>query len=132
MKNFLLISSIAVASCCGSKNATVPATTSTDVQTEVTIENDPGIPLCIKKLVVTYKAEKKQNPPRSIYSYLYNGKTVYYVPAICCDFFSDLYDANCNIIGHPDGGYTGKGDGTAADFSKTRTAEKLIWQDDRK
>ena len=28
-----------------------------------------------------------------------------------CDQFSDLLDANGNLIGHPDGGITGRGDG---------------------
>jgi hypothetical protein len=75
---------------------------------------------------------RKNNPPRKIYSYLYNGKTVYYVPPICCDFYSDVYDSACNIIGHPDGGFTGKGDMQMTDFNKTKTNEKLIWEDVRK
>ena len=29
----------------------------------------------------------------------------------CRDQFSDLLDANGNLIGHPDGGITGRGDG---------------------
>ena len=90
------------------------------------------LPVCIKKLVAQFKQEEKQNPPRSIYRYNYNGKTVYYVPAVCCDFFSDLYNSDCGLIGHPDGGFTGRGDGTAADFMKTRTNGKLIWKDERK
>ncbi|MBK7884687.1 MAG: hypothetical protein IPJ81_13565 [Chitinophagaceae bacterium] len=79
----------------------------------------------------TFSAEEKTNPPRSIYQYTYNNATVYYVPAKCCDFFSDLYDSKCNIIAHPDGGFTGRGDGTAKDFFEKRTNEKLIWRDER-
>ena len=89
------------------------------------------IPAAIQKLISRFKAEEVQNPPRSVYSYTYHSKTVYYVPAICCDFFSDLYDNKGLIIGHPDGGFTGKGDGKTADFSETRTNGKLIWKDNR-
>lgn len=87
---------------------------------------------CIDTLIAKFKEEEKQNPPRSIYSYTYNDSTVYYVPPICCDQFSDLYNSNCNIIAHPDGGFTGKGDGRAKDFFEKRTNEKLIWKDERK
>ena len=71
------------------------------------------------------------NPPRKIYSYLYKDSLVYYVTAPCCDFFSDLYNTNCELIAHPDGGITGKGDGRLSDFHALKTAEKLLWEDDR-
>ena len=51
---------------------------------------------------------------------------------ICCDFYSDLYDNKCNLIAHPDGGFTGKGDGKIKDFRKEATNEKLVWEDSRK
>ena len=90
------------------------------------------LPACIKTMIDRYKSEEVQNPPRKIFSYIYKGKNVFYVPALCCDFFSDLYDDNCKLIAHPDGGITGKGDGTASDFIKVRTNEKLIWEDLRR
>lgn len=90
-----------------------------------------GNPACIDQLIKDFEAEEKQNPPRSIYSYRYKDQTVYYVPPVCCDQFSDLYDTSCKIIGHPDGGITGKGDGKVPDFNATKTAEKLIWKDNR-
>ena len=34
-------------------------------------------------------------------------------------------------MGHPDGGFTGKGDGKIKDF-ETATDEKLLWADSRK
>ena len=49
--------------------------------------------------------------PRSITRYEYQGETVYYVLKESYDQFSDLLDANGNLIGHPDGGITGRGDG---------------------
>lgn len=91
-----------------------------------------NMPACLKAMIETYKIEEKQNPPRKIYSYLYQGKTVYYVTPPCCDFFSDLYDSSCKLMGHPDGGITGRGDGRFPDFEKTRTDEKLVWEDTRK
>ena len=39
------------------------------------------------------------NLPASVTSCEYKGRTVYFVPAArCCDFFSDLYDADGDII----------------------------------
>ena len=90
------------------------------------------VPVCVKALIKKFTAEEKQNPPRSIYSYTYKGKTVYYVTPPCCDFFSDLYDSNCKLIGHPDGGITGKGDMQMVDFATAKSNEKLIWKDERK
>lgn len=89
-------------------------------------------PTCVQTLIEKFTKEEKQNPPRSIYSYTYKGKTVYYVTAPCCDFFTDLYDENCNLIGHPDGGFTGKGDMKMPDFNTEKKDEKLVWADERK
>lgn len=93
---------------------------------------DASLPKCINKLISDFKSEPKQNPPRKIFSYTYHDSTVYYVQPICCDFYSDLYDNKCNLIAHPDGGFTGKGDGKIKDFRKEATNEKLVWEDTRK
>ena len=90
-----------------------------------------GDPACIGQMIKKFETEVKQNPPRSIYIYRYREQLVYYVPALCCDQFSDLYDSSCNLLGHPDGGFSGKGDGNYPDFDKTRTGEKLVWKDSR-
>ncbi|RYF83629.1 MAG: hypothetical protein EOO03_15350 [Chitinophagaceae bacterium] len=82
-------------------------------------------------MIDKYQKAPKTNPPKKIFSYSYKGKTVYYETAICCDQYSNLYDENCKLLGHPDGGYTGKGDGTMTDFSSTRTNEQLLWEDKR-
>ena len=130
MKNLLIILLIATTACCSSNKNT--ATTGKETGIADDIYDESSVPACIKKLIAGFKAEEVQNPPRKIYRYLYNGKTVYYVTAPCCDFFTDLYDSNCKLIAHPDGGITGRGDGRATDFVKTRTGEKLIWEDKRK
>ena len=83
-------------------------------------------------MIKGFEKEEKQNPPRKIYRYTYKGKTVYYVTPPCCDFYSDLYDSTCKLIGHPDGGFTGKGDRRMPDFHTSKSNEKLIWEDKRK
>ncbi len=60
------------------------------------------------------------------------GKKVYYVPAICCDMFCDLYNDSCRLMGHPDGGITGRGDGKIKDFATEQSDEKLMWAETRK
>ena len=77
------------------------------------------------------QAEPVRNPAGSVWQYSYNGQTVYYIPATCCDIPSQLFDGNCNLICSPDGGIAGGGDGKCADFFKTRKGEKLVWQDGR-
>ncbi|MEO6668158.1 MAG: hypothetical protein ABIN36_01700 [Ferruginibacter sp.] len=130
MKTAFFIISIVLLSCSSSKSNSNISSPS-EQQSRDTVA-DPAVPACIQKMISQYQSEEKQNPPRQIYSYLYNGKTVYYVTPPCCDFFSDLYDSTCVLIGHPDGGFTGKGDGKTSDFKEVRTNEKLIWKDDRK
>jgi hypothetical protein len=97
---------------------------------------DPASPLkdepqWVKQLIRDYEAAPVGNPPQSIWKYEYLGSTVYYVPAQCCDQFSDLYDAWGKIICHPDGGFAGTGDGRCPDFRGKRQKEELVWRDSR-
>jgi hypothetical protein len=126
---FLFIISIVSFSASAQKKKRKSATkiTTTQVQTKPAAQ-----PTCLQNLIEKLSKEKVENPPRSIYSYTYKGKTVYYVTAPCCDFFSDVYDENCTLIGHPDGGITGKGDMNMMDFNTLKTNEKLVWVDERK
>lgn len=117
MKKIGILILIFLSACCGSKK-----TVSSKFK---------AIPQCIALKIEIFKIQPVQYPPGSIYSYTYNNKIVYYVPPVCCDQFSDLYDGNCELLGHPDGGFNGKGDGLFIDFSSTRSDEKLIWMDDR-
>ncbi len=91
-----------------------------------------GTSECIETKIEEFQAAPVANPPIEIYQYSYNGKLVYLVSAPCCDMYTTLYDENCNIICYPSGGITGEGDRRCNDFSETRSAEKLIWKDDRK
>ena len=85
----------------------------------------------LNRLILKMQADSVGNPPQSIWKYDYNNATVFYVPPQCCDQFSILYDVNGNILGAPDGGITGTGDGKFPDFFTARTNEVLIWKDSR-
>jgi hypothetical protein len=88
----------------------------------------PGIPACIKQKIEGFKKMEKHEQPQNVKEYEYNGKKVYYVTMHCCDFYNELYDSSCNLLGHPDGGFTGKGDGKLPDFNEKKTKEKIIWE----
>ena len=90
-----------------------------------------GFPEWLTGLIQKLENEPVANPPASVIQYEYKGQTVYYVPPRCCDIFSDLYDANGNIIAHPDGGITGQGDGRASDFFEVQRNQQVIWKDHR-
>jgi hypothetical protein len=129
MKYLIIMISIVAASCCSSKKNLAATGTESSGNTR---DSSVVLPKCINKMIAEFTKAKVENPPRKIYSYNYQGKTVYYVTPPCCDFYSDLYDSDCNLIGHPDGGFTGKGDGKMPDFHSTKSGEKLVWEDKRK
>ena len=88
-----------------------------------------ALPEPVTRLINELEAQPPANPPAFIASYDYRGQVVYYLPPRCCDIFGDLYDAEGQIICHPDGGLAGKGDGRCPDFISQRTNEKIIWRD---
>jgi hypothetical protein len=89
------------------------------------------VPSCINTMIQAFKSEQKQNPPRSITQFNYKGRQVYYVTSPCCDQFNSVVDSTCNVLGAPDGGITGKGDGKIPDFHQTATRVRVVWQDER-
>ena len=89
-------------------------------------------PIWVEKMIAEFKAAPVGNPPQSIWRYDYHRSTVYYVPPQCCDQYSELYNAEGVLLGAPDGGITGTGDGRITDFFTARTNEHLVWQDTRK
>ena len=93
---------------------------------------ETAIPDCIQQKINTLEKENVRNPPAKVYQYTYQNQTVYYIPSYCCDVYSELYDSNCTLICHPDGGITGRGDGRCTDFFDLRKDEQLIWEDLRK
>lgn len=85
-----------------------------------------GTPHCIKSKI--RKFSKNDLSTGEVWQYDFNGKVVYYFPPQCCDRMSALYDSKCNLLCHPDGGFSGGGDGNCNDFFKNRTNGKLIWK----
>ncbi len=142
MKHLIIIIALALAQCRHSQKIPLPAPdASTHDSTHVSPDNGAAknsgneadtLPACVKNIIESFKNADVGNPPRSVYSYSYKGKTVYYTAGPCCDNFSDLYDDKCTLLGHPDGGFTGRGDGRFPDFRKMATNEKLVWKDNRK
>lgn len=90
-----------------------------------------GIPSCIQQKIDTIKAQAKWNPPAQVNEYVYKGQHVFLFSSNCCDQFNVVYDGNCNYIGAPSGGFTGKGDGKCADFNETAKYIRLVWKDSR-
>ena len=129
MKTLLLLLCILYGSACTTQKKTPGQ--STDETGKILNPALPALPICIRQLIAKYQQAPKENPPRKIFSYLFKGKTVYYVTPPCCDMYSELFDSECKLLGHPDGGITGKGDGTLPDFRTTKTQEEIVWEDKR-
>jgi hypothetical protein len=133
MKTILLAFLISSLGCKCSKTNNSKANIVPKVVAAKTITDSVApLPFCITEMILKMKAEPITNPPRKIYSYTLKNKTVYYLEGICCDNFSDLYNDSCKLIAHPDGGFTGRGDGTMPTFHEDKKNEKLIWEDKRK
>lgn len=83
--------------------------------------------LILNKLIKPLLKEDRQNPARVVYSYRYHNSIVYYVSPKHNGEFSDLYDRNCTLLGHPDGGSKNIGDGLFMDFKTSKSNKRLIW-----
>ena len=97
-----------------------------DVVTEMPNAN-AVMPKCMQNKIDSFKLKEAHEKPQRVVEYTYKGKKVYFVVMPCCDFYNEVYDANCNYLGAPDGGFTGKGDGKIPDFFEEAKNEKLIW-----
>ncbi|MBL4752878.1 MAG: hypothetical protein JKY52_04645 [Flavobacteriales bacterium] len=86
---------------------------------------------CLETLKAQLLEQSPQLPASSIWEYTYKGSIVYLVPAPCCDNFNPVYNLKCEVICHPHGGITGKGDGKCNDFRSAATGKKLVWKDSR-
>ena len=91
----------------------------------------PEIPGWLSGFIQSLENQPVDDPPAFIAQYDYKGQAVYFLPQRCCDIFSVLYDVDGNIIGHPHGEITGRGDGRVPDFLEERTNERIIWKDKR-
>ena len=91
-----------------------------------------GLPSWLDRMLGDLESQPPANPPLTITRYQYLGQEVYYQTASCCDIFSNLYNQRGELIAHPDGGITGRGDGRLPDFFQEREQEILVWMDARK
>ncbi len=112
-----------------------PAPTSTNTVDAVPVrdmrEDTLARPQWLRNRIQRILATRKRNPIIRIMRYQYQGQPVYYESAPCCDQQSTVYDTKGNVLCHPEGGLTGKGDGECANFDKRKTNEQLVWQDPR-
>ncbi|MEY4659951.1 MAG: hypothetical protein RJB36_1717 [Bacteroidota bacterium] len=88
------------------------------------------VPKCIEQKIQSIQNDPVQNPPTEVWLWEYNGVSYYYFTAACCDQFSSLYDADCQFVCAPDGGFTGGGDGNCIPGIQNAT-KTLIWKDPR-
>ena len=87
---------------------------------------------CPQTLIDKLQKEPVGNPRAEIYKWTVKDKIYFYVPIhSCCDMMSDLYDAQCNLICHPDGGFGGGGDGKCPSFGSESVQKELVWKDGR-
>lgn len=86
-----------------------------------------SIPVCMQKKIDSFKIAERPIPLRVV-EYVYKEEKVYYVVMPCCDNFNVVYDSYCRVIGHPDGGFTGRGDGKLPDFFRDVKNERLVWE----
>ena len=90
-----------------------------------------GFPSWLDRMIGELESQPPANPPLTITRYQYQGQSVYYQTAACCDIFSNLYNHEGELIAHPDGGITGQGDGRLPDFNQERERGFLVWKDAR-
>ena len=96
------------------------------VSVEELVADNGGQSEWLTEWLADLQAQEVENPPKSITRYEHQGEVVYYVVNQCCDQYSDLLDADGNLIGHPDGGITGRGDGVTV-FDPTDLKGEEVW-----
>src|SRR5207249_2606736 len=101
MKNIIAGLLIVFASCAGNKNYGIGS-----------------MPPCLVTKVDSLKKAPDKNSPNSVTEYSYKGQAVFYITSGCCDQMNEVYNSDCDYLGAPDGGITGKGDGKLPDFLK--------------
>ncbi len=89
------------------------------------------LPGWLERKLGDLEGQPPANPPLTITRYEYRDQVVYYQTSACCDIFSNLYNEEGELIAHPDGGITGRGDGRLPDFHQEREREFLVWSDAR-
>lgn len=122
MRRLLMVSALAIASGCSSTaeepQATAPVETVVTTPTTVSAT-------WIDRRLEQLRSGEDDDPPERILRFDEPDGAVFLVTYGCCDRFSELYDERGTLLGHPDGGFTGAGDGTTS-FEPT-TAGVVLW-----
>lgn len=86
-------------------------------------------PIWLKSKISQFEGVALTSPPRAILRTTYQGKSVYYVPPVCCDIPSELYDDGGVLLCFPGGGFAG-GDGRCPAFALPVDVT-TVWRDSR-
>jgi hypothetical protein len=92
------------------------------------METTNELPRCLRSKIDSMAANPNEGSPQSVTRYSYNNHTVYYMKAACCDKYNIVYDSACNVLGFPDGGFTGRGDGKMPNFFNEAKDGKVVWE----
>ncbi len=90
--------------------------------------SDLARPAWLAAKIAEYERLPVANPPRSIHRATWKGGKVFYVPPICCDIPSEVYDEKGTLLCYASGGFAG-GDGRCPGFAAEGMT--LLWQDPR-
>lgn len=88
------------------------------------------IPSWLQAKIEQYQKLPPAQPLRTVLLVRYQDKVAYYVPPICCDIPSELYDASGSLICYPGGGFAG-GDGKCPRFRLAEAQPTTVWRDSR-
>jgi hypothetical protein len=89
-------------------------------------DNYHGVPACVEKELTKKDSIRK---PAEVWRWDVDDKTYYYFRSECCDQYNYLFNDNCEMVCAPDGGFSGKGDGTCPQF-EGQIEKTLIWKDE--
>jgi len=91
-----------------------------------------SLPVWLQERVASYATSALGSVPDEVWQFEYRGKTVYYIPAPCCDQFDSLFAADGTYLCAPSGGYSGYGDQRCSDALLKPKEMTRVWQDYRR
>src|SRR5690606_4334409 len=121
----IIIVSFCLVSCASNKNL---LSTENEKVSPGAVSDTSLIPSCLAARIRVMRDDVNQGSPVSITRYQYQGQTVFYMRSPCCDKFNIVFDSTCTILGYPDGGFTGRGDGKMPGFYDEATEAKQVWE----
>jgi hypothetical protein len=86
------------------------------------------VPSWLQAEIARLDAEAAPNVPVVVTRSQYRGETVFYASPSLPDGLGVLFDAEGNVLCHPDGGLDGRGDGKCTDFFAARVNETVLWR----